>query len=372
MWVKRLCVRNFRNYAQAQIEPSSGINVLVGANAQGKTNLLEAIYYASTFRPQRPVRESDLVRWGEQEAHLHLHFVQQGIEDELLIRIPLAGKRVVMLNEQPVSRQSGLVGRLKVVCFTAQDLLLIRGEPAERRRFLDSELSLMSHRYLYSLVQYRRCLEQRNSLLRAYLEGLAQLESLPEWDLQLVKYGARLMSERRRFLEQLQRFSNEVHAALTGGSEQFQLIYQPGLPRKDQQPDKEEEWGDILQSALREVESEEIRRGMSLVGPHRDDFLVLVDGHEARLFGSQGQQRTCALSLRLAEVPLLEHRFGESPVVLLDDVFSDLDVGRRGRLVRFLQPRTQTFLTCTHLSDLPAEMEEAVIFYVEGGRVARG
>lgn len=369
MQVKRLRLRNFRNYAQAQIEPGAGLNVLVGANAQGKTNLLEALYYASTFRPLRPVRESDLVRWGEQEAYLHLHFFQQGIEDELLIRIPLIGKRVVILNEQPVSRQSELVGRLKVVCFTAQDLLLIRGEPAERRRFLDSELSLMSHRYLYSAAQYRRCLEQRNNLLRAHMEGHASLDSLPEWDTQLVKYGARLFSERRRFLEQLQVFATEVHRMLVGGKETFQLIYQPGLPRKSQLPDKEEDWANALQAALREVESEEIRRGITLVGPHRDDFLILIDGHDARLFASQGQQRTCALSLRLAEVPLLEKRIEESPVVLLDDVFSDLDPERRRRLVQFLQPRTQTFLTCTALSELSDLSGSATIHYIEGGRI---
>ncbi len=383
MQVKQLRLVNFRNYAQAQIEPGAGLNVLVGANAQGKTNLLEALYYASTFRPLRLVRESDLIRWGEQEASIKVRFVQQGIEEELLIRIPTEGKRSVWLNEQPVSRQSDLIGRLKVVCFTAQDLLLIRGEPAERRRFLDNELSLLSPRYLYSLVQYRRCLEQRNTLLHAHLEGHATLESLPEWDMQLVKYGARLLSERRQFLEQLQQFANEVHALLTDGSEAFQLRYEPGLPRKSRSllldaesvplPYKEEEWAHALQAALREVQSEEIRRGMTLVGPHRDDFRISIDGYDARLFASQGQQRTCALSLRLAQIPLLKKRIGESPVVLLDDVFSDLDSERRMRLVKFLQPPTQTFLTCTDLSmlgDVP--MQEAVVYHIEGGQIRRG
>ncbi|GBC92141.1 DNA replication and repair protein RecF [bacterium HR15] len=372
MRVKRLRLRNFRNYAQAEIEPCAGLNVLVGANAQGKTNLLEALYYASTFRSLRPVRESDFVRWGEQEAMIHLCFLRQGIEEELLVKIPLNGKRMVWLNEQPVSRQSELIGRLKVVCFTAQDLLLVRGEPAERRRFLDSELSLISPRYLYSAAQYRRCLEQRNNLLRAHLEGHAGLESLPEWDGQLVKYGARLFAERRRFLEQLQMCATEVHRALTGGKEAFQLLYQPGLLHRSQLPDKEEDWASAFQASLREVESEEIRRGMTLVGPHRDDFLILIDGHEARLFASQGQQRTCALSLRLAEVPLIEKRIEESPVVLMDDVFSDLDPERRMRLMRFLQPRTQTFLTCTSLSDLADlsdSSEAAAIYHIQKGQV---
>jgi DNA replication and repair protein RecF len=382
MQVNQLRLRNFRNYAQAQIEPGAGLNVLVGANAQGKTNLLEALYYASTFRPLRPVRENDLIRWGEQEASVKARFVHQGVEEELLVRIPTEGKRTVWLNEQPISRQSELIGRLKVVCFTAQDLLLIRGEPAERRRFLDHELSLLSPRYLYSAAQYRRCLEQRNNLLHAHLEGHASLESLPEWDIQLVKYGARLFSERHHFLQQLQLFANQVHALLTGGCEQFQLTYEPGLPRKSRSllpdiestplPYKEAEWANALQAALREVQAEEIRRGMTLVGPHRDDFRIRIDGYEARLFASQGQQRTCALSLRLAQVPLLEKRFGESPVVLLDDVFSDLDPERRMRLVQFLQPRTQTFFTCTDLNMLSdSPLQEAVIYYIKGGQIRR-
>ncbi len=374
MRVRQLRIRNFRNYEQAQIEPGAGLNVLVGANAQGKTNLLEALYYASTFRPLRPVRESDLIRWGESEAFLSVRFLRHEIEDELVIHTPLSGKRTVLLNEQPVSRQSELIGRLKVVCFTAQDLLLIRGEPAERRRFLDSELSLISHRYLYSLVQYRRCLEQRNTLLRMHLEGHATLESLPEWSQQLIKYGARLMDERRRFLEQLQTFITPVHTTLTGGKEVFQLLYQPGLPRSEDNWSSfsEQDWAYALQSSLQEVESEEIRRGMTLVGPHRDDFLMLIDGHDARLFASQGQQRTCALSLRLAEVPLLEGRLEESPVVLLDDVFSDLDPERRMRLVQFLQPRVQTFLTCTDLGALDEiGLKEATLFRIENGRVYR-
>ncbi len=374
MRVRQLRIRNFRNYEQAQIEPGAGLNVLVGANAQGKTNLLEALYYASTFRPLRPVRESDLVRWGESEAFLSVRFLRHEIEDELVIRTPLSGKRTVLLNEQPVSRQSELIGRLKMVCFTAQDLLLIRGEPAERRRFLDSELSLISHRYLYSLAQYRRCLEQRNTLLRMHLEGHATLESLPEWSQQLIKYGARLMDERRRFLEQLQTFITPVHTTLTGGKEVFQLLYQPGLPPANGYGTgfSEQDWAYALQVSLQEVESEEIRRGMTLVGPHRDDFLMLIDGHDARLFASQGQQRTCALSLRLAEVPLLESRLEESPIVLLDDVFSDLDPERRMRLVQFLQPRVQTFLTCTDLGALDEiGLKEAVLFRIENGRVYR-
>ncbi len=366
---------NFRNIAQAQIDPHPSLNIIVGANAQGKTNLLEALYYLSTLRPLRPVREVDLIRWGSPEARLYARYTHNGLSDELHLRLHREGKRMLVLNEQPITRQSGFVGTLPVVCFTAQDLQVVRGEPADRRRFLDSELSLLSHRYLYSLSQYRRALEQRNNLLRAHLEGSATLESLPEWNVQLVKYGARLFQARRKFLDQLNESASEVHQSLTGGKESLSLVYQPGLPIAHcplpTAPEKEEEWADAFTSALHQVEGEEIRRGTTLVGPHRDDFLILVGGVEARTFASQGQQRTCALSLRLSEVPLLESLRDEPPIVLLDDVFSDLDPHRRARLVAYLQPRTQTFITCTDLGFFePAVLEQARLFRVHEGQVS--
>ncbi|MCS7208964.1 MAG: DNA replication/repair protein RecF, partial [Fimbriimonadales bacterium] len=324
---------HFRNYERAQIEPSPRVNILLGANAQGKTNLLEAIYYLGALRPLRPVREADLIQWGATEMRLYARYEIEGLLDDLQIRLPLQGKRALLVNEQTVTRQSALVGKLSIVCFTAQDLTIVRGEPADRRRFLDSEISLLSQRYLYSLAHYRRALEQRNNLLRDHLEGAATLDSLPEWDMQLVKYGARLFQARRQFLERLNTLIETTHRALTHETETMCLHYLPGLPIREPLPDKEEEWADALKSALRQSAREELRRGTTLFGPHRDDFQVLVQGYEARTYASQGQQRTCALSLRLSEVALVESIRHEPPIVLLDDVFSDLDPARRRHLV---------------------------------------
>ncbi|MCS7191033.1 MAG: DNA replication/repair protein RecF [Fimbriimonadales bacterium] len=362
----------FRNYERAELAPSPRVNILLGANAQGKTNLLEAIYYLSALRPLRPVRETDLIRWGASEMRLYSRYEVEGLVDEVQIRLPLQGKRAIVLNEQSVSRQSALVGRLAVVCFTAQDLTLVRGEPADRRRFLDSEISLLSHRYLYSLAHYKRALEQRNALLRDYLEGTGTLESLPEWNAQLVKYGGRLFHARRQFLEQLNALVGATHRALTQGAEVMTLRYLPGLPLRNPLPDKEEDWADALLSALHQSASEELRRGTTLYGPHRDDFQILVQGYEARLYASQGQQRTCALSLRLSEVALVETMRGEPPIVLLDDVFSDLDPARRRHLVAFLTPRTQTFITCTDLTAFDeTTLQDAALFEVHAGTVNR-
>jgi len=363
---------HFRNYERAQIEPSPRVNILLGANAQGKTNLLEAIYYLSALRPLRPVRELDLIQWNAPEMRLYARYEIDGLTDELHLRLPAQGKRVMTLNEQPVSKQSALVGKLSVVCFTAQDLTLVRGEPADRRRFLDSEISLLSHRYLYALAHYKRALEQRNNLLRGYLEGVATLESLPEWNTQLVKYGARLFHARKQFLERLNTLAQTTHRALTHETETLTLQYLPGLPLREPLPEKEEDWSDALMSALHQSSGEEIRRGATLYGPHRDDFRILLQGFEARLYASQGQQRTCALSLRLSEVALVESVRDEPPIVLLDDVFSDLDPARRRHLVEFLTPRTQTFITCTDLSAFDeSTLRDAALFEVQAGTVSR-
>jgi len=372
MYVLALRVWQFRNYEQAQLEFSPQLNIFVGANAQGKTNLLEALYYLSTLRPLRPVRESDLVRWGATETRLSVRFVREELTDELQLRLPLQAKRQVWLNGEPVSRQSSLVGYLGTVCFTAQDLQIVRGEPADRRRFLDTEIALLSHRYLYSLAHYKRALEQRNNLLRAYLEGVSTLDSLPEWNAQLVKYGARLFHSRKQFLERLTHSAQGVHSALTGEQERLELLYQPGLPIGTTLLEKEEDWHEAFVQALHQAERDEVRRATTLVGPHRDDFAIQIGGYDARLFGSQGQQRTCALSLRLSEVPLFESIKGEPPVVLLDDVFSDLDPERRARLVAFLQPRAQTLITCTDLTPFSPELiAQSAIFHVSAGSVQR-
>ncbi len=360
----------FRNYVRAELTPAPRMNILLGANAQGKTNLLEAIYYLSALRPLRPVREVDLVGWGATEMRLTAQYETDGLTDAIQIRLPLQGKRTVMHNEQPVARQSALVGKLSIVCFTAQDLSLVRGEPADRRRFLDAEISLLSHRYLYSLAHYKRALEQRNTLLRRHLEGVATLENLPEWNAQLAKYGARLFHARRQFLERLHALAESTHRALTENAETLALRYLPGLPVREPLPDKEEDWHDALLSALHQSAGEELRRGATLYGPHRDDFLIQVQGYEARLFASQGQQRTCALSLRLSEVALVESIRQEPPIVLLDDVFSDLDPARRRHLTAFLTPRTQTFITCTDLSAFDAAtLQDAALFEVLSGTV---
>lgn len=368
MHVRFLHLKDFRNYASLELFPSKGLNILLGSNAQGKTNLLESLYFVSTLRPLRAARDADLIRWESESALILLEFIRAEVTNKIEVYLSGKGKRMTRLNDQPLSRQMELIGRFVTICFTAQDLLLIRGEPSDRRRFLDYEIGLLSHRYIYFLLHYRRCLEHRNNLLRAYTEGHGSLETLAEWNQQLVRYGARLFHMRSLFLIELNQRVAPIHRELSGEVEQLALSYQPGLFSPPGSPD-EESWTCRFIEELDRVQSEEQRRGTTLVGPHRDDVLILINGKDARFFASQGQQRTAALSLKLAEVRLVEDRLGDSPVVLLDDVFSDLDPQRQHYLMQFLQNRMQTFITCTDLSPFSDTiLQEAQLLQIQGGR----
>lgn len=370
MNVQHLRLKEFRNYTSVDLSFSTGLNIFSGANAQGKTNLLEAIYYASTLRSFRSARDSDLIRWNGSEAKIEVQFERDSLTNRIAIQIPSQGKRSALWNEQPINRLNDLIGKLTTVSFMTQDLLLVKGEPADRRRFLDWELGGLEHRYLYSWMHYRRCLEQRNNLLKMHMEGNGSLDTLDEWDSQLVRYGVRLFHARRQFLGDLSTRMEPVHQAMTGDSEMFKLDYIPGLSLDDEEPQTEADWQCVFEKALQRVRREEIRRATTLVGPHRDDFRLLINEKDARQFASQGQQRTCALSIKLAEIVLIQNHIGESPVVLLDDVFSDLDPDRRHRLMAFLRSRSQTFITCTELNSFPKKiLSEATRFKVEGGRI---
>lgn len=370
MNVQHLQLKEFRNYASVDLSFSAGLNIFTGANAQGKTNLLEAIYYASTLRSFRSARDADLIRWNNSEAKIEVLFERDSLTNQIAIRIPSQGKRSAVWNEQPINRLNDLIGKLTTVSFITQDLLLVKGEPTDRRRFLDYELGGLEHRYLYSWMHYRRCLEQRNNLLKTHAEGSGSLDTLDEWDSQLVRYGMRLFHARRQFLDDLSIRMEPVHHSITGDSEMFKLDYIPGLSLDDEKPQTEADWQYVFEKALQRVRREEIRRATTLVGPHRDDFRLLINEKDARQFASQGQQRTCALSIKLAEIVLIQDQIGESPVVLLDDVFSDLDPDRRHRLMAFLRSRSQTFITCTELNSFPKKiLSEATRFKVEEGMV---
>jgi DNA replication and repair protein RecF len=383
MRVTRLELYDFRNYPTLRLEPSPGLNLIVGPNAQGKTNLLESLYVLATTKSARASRDTDLVRFGAQACRI-VADVERETSGEVTVEMAIAAagatgtgeRKLVKVNHGRQARVTDLIGNLNAVLFSSTDLDIVRGEPEERRRFMNYEIAQVSPRYVLALGAYRRVLDQRNRLLKDVRWGHAGTESLDAWTVQLIEHGAKLIERRRAYLEKLSAHAAEMHRALTDGIETLTLEYIPSFPLPPEVVTAEEV-AEAFRGALAAVRRDEIHRGSTLLGPQRDDILFRVGADEAnavdaRTFGSQGQQRTVALSLRLAERRLIEEMVGEPPVVLLDDVLSDLDERRRGQIFALALSGGQTFLTTTDLSAIPEEaVARAQVWRVTAGTVER-
>jgi len=321
LWLAELRLRNFRNYEAVDLALDQGVLLLIGSNAQGKSNLLEAVYTAALGRSPRVTRDVELIRFGQDRAH-----IRAGVQGERQQVLEVAfdratGERRLKVNGVVVDRGQ-LLGRLMVVLAGPLDDEVIRGAPEYRRRVMDAALSQVSPSYFFALTRYTRVVRQRNRLLRAAADGAA----LAPWDEQLVDLGAVVIERRREFVARLGARAAARHARLAGGEERLQIAYVCAVG----------EGGDraALARALAARRQDELRRGASLVGPHRDDLRLTVNGVDLRAYGSRGQHHTAALSLRLAEVDLLKEERGEWPVVLFDDVLAHLDAARQALLVR--------------------------------------
>ncbi|HLH79948.1 MAG TPA: DNA replication/repair protein RecF [Chthonomonas sp.] len=401
MHIRRLHLTDFRNYAELTLEPAEGLNILYGKNAQGKTNVLEAIALLATTRSMRAGRDSQMIRTGTEQAHIHAEVVREREgEVELFLTLFQTDRKSVQINHLKRERVLDLLGQFNAVFFGASELAIVSGEPADRRHFLNMGISQISPRYVYDLGHYRRVLEQRNRLLRDLREmRLARKDSgLEVWNEQLVRYGTSLIRRRLFYIERLIPLVAQIHEELSEGKERLELRYQSGIDLASDTALGTQEAGTAMLTAeasaekvspftvvydaeerqlrnlferhLQQMQEEELRRGTTLIGPQRDDLVFLINGVDARIYGSQGQQRTVALSLKLAEFCLMESFVGEPPVMLLDDVMSDLDDVRRRRLLKWIQGRCQTFLTCTNLRSFPKEvLRDAAVFQVRAGTV---
>ncbi|MGE5509430.1 MAG: DNA replication/repair protein RecF [Chitinophagales bacterium] len=385
MRLDSLRLADFRNYHGLEISFRDGVNLLVGENAQGKSNLLEAVYLLATGRSYRGAADSDLVRWGTEGFAVRGHVVRGDGEVYLEVTYHSERRKRIRVNETDVRRLSELFGYLTAVIFSPEDLQLVKGGPAHRRRFLDVELAQIDPGYRRDLIDYQQVLIQRNNLLK---QGLARLNrpraegpgELAAWDEQLVAIGARVQAKRARAVAALSRLAEEAHARVTAGRETLRLAYLaacgPGATRVE--VDEPGEWTaarfrERLAAELEEVRPAERRRGMTLLGPHRDDLALEVNGTDARAYGSQGQQRTAALALKLGEIEYMQEVTGEYPVLLLDDVMSELDEGRRRFLLSVAGEKTQVFVTATTTRSLPDEhVAAAALFVVQQGRIVSG
>ncbi len=339
MKIKTLHLKNFRNYTEETFEFTNGINLLTGANAQGKTNAGEAIFLLCTGYSPRANKDKQLVRFGESKATVWCKAETKYGDITVKIDFSADGKKEIHINDVAVLRVGELLGNINSVFFNPTELKLVQESPEDRRRFLNIALSQMSKNYFYALNRYNKILAQRNNLLKDKDKEMIY-DTLPIWDMELVKYASRIICDRNDFLQKLTPLAQEVHLELSGGKEQLLLSAESGYTGDIEQVKAE------LLKDLKNSYEKDMRLGFTTVGPHRDDIKIILNGIEVKTYGSQGQQRTVALSIKLAEAELFNQRFGEYPILILDDVLSELDKSRQKRLINLVD-KMQTILTCT-------------------------
>lgn len=360
MRVVELQLKDYRNYEACTFEPCEGVTVLLGDNGQGKTNVLEAVYLTCTGRSHRTRQDRELVRWGAQQADVKIRTQRRDGSHEVQILLPTQGKRHIKVAGQEVSRSGELLGHVTGVLFSPEDLRTVKDGPAERRRFVDIALSQLRPVYYYAMQRYNRALKQRNELLRAAAMNVSLLATIDSWDEQLAAAGVELMRHRVEYIERLSNMAGETHRDIANDREHLKIQYRPSVNDATMA---------ACMEALFAARENDVRRMTTSVGPHRDDVVILVEDRDVRAFGSQGQQRTAALSMRLSELNVMHDEMGEWPVLMLDDVMSELDPGRRRRLLEHLKG-IQTLVTCTDPDDL-AGAETGAIYRVDGASMAR-
>lgn len=359
MHITTLQLKNYRNYEAAEVTFEPGINILYGENANGKTNLIEAIYMAATSKSHRLSKDCDIVRLGEKEGHIHLDFVKAGVEETIDLHLKTKGKKAIAINKMRIKRLNELFGMLHVILFSPEDLGLIKNGPKDRRRFIDMELSQLNPVYMHHLSHYHKVLKQRNKLLKDSKDRNATEALIEAFDHQLVDYGSKIIAMREDFIAALNPMYHEKHWQISGGKEDVALIYEKNVTA--------EGYYDKLKSRM---ERDFILKTTS-VGPHRDDLKFMMNSIDLRKFGSQGQQRTAALSLKLSEIDLVRKQIDDTPILLLDDVLSELDHNRQKYLIAHLEA-LQTFITCTGVEDfVTSQLNKYHLFEVSKAKVKK-
>ncbi len=338
MIIKSLELQDYRNYNSLNITFDKGTNILYGDNAQGKTNILEAIYLAATTKSHKGSKDKDIVNFNKEEAHIRTYLEKEGIETRVDMHLRKSKSKGIAIDGQKIKKAADLLGLCNVVFFSPEDLSIIKEGPAERRRFVDMELCQLDNFYLYNLNNYNKIVNQRNSLLKDLYFQPELKETLNIWDSQLVSYGSKIIERRRIFADQLNEIIYDIHKKLSGGKEEIKIVYEPNVELEE------------FESKLRISQDKDIKAKMTTVGPHRDDFCFYVGDIDIRKFGSQGQQRTAALSLKLSEIELVKRITKDTPILLLDDVLSELDNNRQNYLLNSIGD-IQTIITCTGLEE---------------------
>ncbi|MEH1818102.1 MAG: DNA replication/repair protein RecF [Nostoc sp.] len=369
MYLKTLNLRQFRNYQDQQVEFTAAKTILVGNNAQGKSNLLEAVELLATLRSHRMTRDRDLVQEGEAIAQIYATLERQTGVSDLTLTLRRNGRRSVALNGESIRRQMDFLGVLNAVQFSSLDLELVRGGPEGRRNWLDTLLIQLEPVYAHILQQYNHVLRQRNAFLKKTQDSelSTQHSELAVWDAQLATTGTRVIRRRDRAIQRLAPIASTWHASISGSTEVLQIKYVPNIPLEDNQPEE------VQQAFLAKIQQRaiaEMHQGTTLVGPHRDEIELTINQTPARQYGSQGQQRTLVLALKLAELQLIEEVVKEPPLLLLDDVLAELDLSRQNQLLDAIQDRFQTLITTTHLGSFDSQwLKSSQILFVKAGQL---
>lgn len=338
MIIKSLELENFRNYETLSMRFDSGTNILYGDNAQGKTNILEAIFLSATTKSHKGSKDRDIINFGADEAHIRTYVEKDGLENRVDMHLRKSKSKGIAINGQKIKKAADLLGLLNVVFFSPEDLSIIKNGPSDRRRFVDMELCQLDSFYLYNLNNYNKIVNQRNKLLKELYSNPSLRDTLFIWDSQLVSYGSKIIERRKAFVEQLNEIIYDIHLKLSGGKEEIKIVYEPDVLLED------------FEKSLKNNQERDIRLKQTSTGPHRDDFCFMAGGIDIRKFGSQGQQRTAALSLKLSELELVKKLTKDTPLLLLDDVLSELDSSRQNYLLNSIGD-IQTIITCTGLEE---------------------
>lgn len=368
MQLANLTLHNYRNYADLTVTFAPGVNVLLGPNAQGKTNLLEAIYVLALARSHRTSSDKELISWQAEDARISGKVQRQHGDVPLEIQFTKKGKKA-KVNHLEQAKLSQYIGHLNVVLFAPEDLELVKGAPSVRRNFIDREFGQINPKYLYNASQYRNVLRQRNNYLRQLMTkqatDLIYLDVLTD---QLIEFGAEILFARKMLLTKLEAAAAPVQASITDGREQLVFEYVSPIALA-QLPDLAAIKGALTERYAKQ-RAREIQQGTTLVGPHRDDLQFIVNDKNVQTYGSQGQQRTTALAVKLAEITLMKDETGEYPVLLLDDVLSELDTHRQTHLLKTIQDKVQTFITTPSLSDIAQQLiNEPKVFAIKAGQL---
>ena len=356
MIIKSIELADFRNYESLDMEFCRGTNILFGDNAQGKTNILEAIYESATTKSHKGSKDKEIVNFNKDEAHIRTYIEKEGLTTKIDMHLRKEKTKGIAIDGKKLKKAADLLGVCNVVFFSPEDLSIIKDGPGERRRFMDMELCQLDSFYLYNLNNYNKIVNQRNKLLKEIYFNPSLKDTLNIWDMQLVSYGSKIIERRKIFVDQLNEIIYDIHKKLSGDKEEIKIVYEPDVSIED------------FESRMEYSREKDIKSKTTSVGPHRDDFVFFIDGLDVRKFGSQGQQRTAALSLKLSEIELVKKITKDTPILLLDDVLSELDEKRQNYLLESIGD-VQTIITCTGLEDfVNNRFEINRVYKIENGK----